>query len=278
MDSKLRNSFLFNLAIIILLCAGLYFVFFASLGLLTHHASEVKVPNVLGKKIQLAQSSLEGQGFEVDVDSSYDPEKKPFVVLSQMPDINSIVKQGRTIFLTINKAEAPLTPLPKLVDLSYRSAVLILKSSRLVLGDTIHRPDFAKNTVLDVMYNGRPIKTGDMLPQGSKINLVIGEGFGNVEINVPDVIGMNADEGIAILNGNGLTVTTIWDGFVDDSASAIIYSETPSPYNELDAPNRIREGDVIDIRIKQNPTPEELEDNRKPGSSVNSNTPIPQEY
>jgi hypothetical protein len=44
--------------------------------------------------------------------------------------------------------------------------------------------------------------------------------------------------------------------------------QTPSPFNELDAPNRIKEGDVIDIRIKQYPAEGELERNRRPGSEV----------
>lgn len=273
MDRNTRKSFLFNLLIVVLLCGGLYFVFFASLGLLTRHGSESKVPKVTGKNLKQAYESLERMGFEVEVDSSYDPEQKPFTVLAQMPDANAVVKKGRTIFLTVNKAQPPLTPMPKLTDLSYRSAVLILSSSKLSLGDTIHRPDYAKGTVLEMLFRGRPIKPGEMVPQGSKVDLVIGEGFGNLETNVPDVIGMNVDEGIAILSGNGLTVTTIWDGQIDDSGHAIIYMQTPSPYNELDVPNRIKEGDVIDIRIKQNPTNEELEYNRRPASAVNSNDP-----
>lgn len=272
MNQRLKNSFLFNLLIVLLLCWGFYFLFFSSLSWLTRHNSEVKTPAVTGKKLAEAKTLLEGMGFEVDVDSSYDPKKKPFTVLAQMPDAHATVKEGRTIFLTVNKTQPPLTPMPKLTDLSYRSAVLILGSSRLVLGDTIHKPDFAKGTVLDMLFLGRPINAGDMVPQGSKIDLVIGEGFGNVEANVPDVIGMSPDEGMAILSANGLIVTTIWDGFVDDSASAVIYRQTPSPYNELDMPNRIREGDVVDIRIKQNPTYEELEYNRRPVSSVNNDT------
>jgi hypothetical protein len=69
---------------------------------------------------------------------------------------------------------------------------------------------------------------------------------------------------MAIINGNGLTPTAIWDGVIEDSASAIIYIQTPSPYNELDAPNRIKEGDIVDLRIKQSPSNEELEGNRRP--------------
>ena len=141
------------------------------------------------------------------------------------------------------------------------------------MGDTIHKPDFAKGAVLEQRYKGKPITAGDMIPQGSRIDLVVGDGLNNVEMDVPDVIGSTADEGITILNGAGLSPIIIWDGIITDSSSAFIYKETPAPYNELEVPNRIKEGDVIDIRIKQNPTNQELEDNRKPANAVNNEVP-----
>ncbi|RYD87484.1 MAG: hypothetical protein EOP50_20690 [Sphingobacteriales bacterium] len=158
--------------------------------------------------------------------------------------------------------------MPKLTDLSYRSAIRILESSRLVLGDTIHKPDYAKGAVLEQLYKGRAVRAGDMVPQGSIIDLVIGDGFGSVEMDVPDVIGRTAEEGISYLSGSGLVPTVIWDGPIADSASAIIYMQTPSPFNELEVPNRIKEGDVIDVRIKQYASPEELEGNRRPSNAV----------
>lgn len=270
MTEMLKRSFLLHFAIVTLLCAGLYFIFFSSLGVLTHHGEELKIPNVTGKSLKAAYEVLEGYGFEVEVDSSYDPVAKPYSVLAQVPAVNSIVKRGRTVFLTVNKATPPMTAMPKLLDLSYRSAVMIIKSSRLVLGDTVHKPDYAKGAVLDQLYKGQHINPGDMLPQGSTISLVIGEGFGNVEMDVPDVIGMSAAQGMDMLSANGLTPIPIYDADVTDSASAIIYMQAPSPYNELNTPNRIMQGDVIDIHIKQNPTEEELEGNRRPGTPVNS--------
>lgn len=273
MNDKLRNSLLFNIIVVLLVCTGLYMVFFGSLGILTKHSSQATVPSTISKNVKTAKVQLEHMGFDVEVDSSYDPQQRPFVVLAQVPDPGSVVKKGRTIFLTVNKAEPPLTPMPKLTDLSYRSATLILKSAKLVLGDTIHKPDYAKGAVLDQLFKGQSIKAGDMVPQGSRIDLVIGDGFGNVEMNVPDVIGLTAEEGLSLLYGNGLTPTIIWDDPIDDSATAIIYRQTPAPYNELDVPNRIKEGDVIDIRIKQQASNEELENNRKPSSGVNTGDP-----
>lgn len=255
---------------VILLFAAFYVLFFASLRFLTRHGSEVTVPNVIGRDVKMATNQLEKLNFEVDIDSAYDPTLRPYVVLSQMPDTNSVVKKGRTIFLTINKAQAPLTPMPNLLNLSYRSAEMILKSNKLVLGDTSFRPDIAKGAILEQLYLGVAIRPGQMLPQGSRIDLVIGDGLGNTEFNVPDVTGMGYDEAIATLSGNGLNYSTIWEGTITDSATAIIYDQSPRAVNELSAPNRIKEGDIIDIRIKQNPVPEEFGGNKTPETPVNN--------
>lgn len=223
-----------------------------------------------------AISQLEKMGFEVEVDSTYDPTVKAFTVMNQSPVENSIVKEGRTIFITVNKTMPPLAPMPKLQDLSYRSAMMVLKSSRFVLGDTIQKPDYANGAVLDQLYNGRHVNPGEMIPQGSRIDLVVGIGFGESEISVPDVIGMPVEEGLAMLSGNGLTPIVVYDGVITDSATAIIYNQNPAPYNELNSQNKIKVGDVIDVRVMQNPTTEEMENNRKPSQTVidepNANT------
>lgn len=268
MNSKLKNSFIFNLFLVFVMCIVLYMMFFSSLSFLTSHNDQSIVPDVMNKPVKLAVEKLEKLGYDVEIDSTYDPNQKPLLVLGMMPEIGASVKRGRTIFLTVNKSEPPLTPMPKLTDLSFRSAIRILESARLVIGDTIHKPDFAKGAVLEQMFRGKVVRPGDMVPQGSRIDLVIGDGFGSVEMDVPEVIGLSAEEGISILSASGLVPTIIWDGAITDSASAIIYKQTPTPYNELEVPNRIKEGDVLDIRIKQNPSAEELERNRIPETGV----------
>ncbi|OSZ78585.1 hypothetical protein CAP35_10140 [Chitinophagaceae bacterium IBVUCB1] len=265
-----RRSFRFNLLIVLLLCALLYIIFFVSLGLITRHGAEAKVPQVIDRDVRMAVGQLESLGFEVDIDSAYDPNKKAYIVLAQMPEVSSIVKTGRTIFITVNKAQPPLTPMPNLQNLSFRSAEMILKSNNLILGDTTYRPDIANGAILEQLYKGQQIRPGTMLPQGSRIDLIIGDGLGNTQFNVPDVIGLTYNEAVSMLSGNGLTITALWEGDITDSANAVIFSQMPSSQNELGAPNRIRQGDIVDIRIKQNPTPEELERNKKPQGDVNT--------
>lgn len=263
-----RRSFRFNLLVVFLLCTLLYILFFASLSFITRHGAEAKVPMVTNRDVRMAVAELERLGFEVDVDSAYDPAHKAYTVLSQIPEVNSVVKTGRTIFITVNKAEPPLTPMPNLQSLSFRSAEMILKSNNLILGDTTYRPDIANGAILEQLYKGQPIRPGTMLPQGSRIDLVIGDGLSTVQMNVPDVVGLTYNEASAMLSGSGLTITTLWEGEITDSANAVIYSQIPAALNELGAPNRIKQGDLVDIRIKQNPTPDELEHNKAPQSGV----------
>lgn len=263
-----KRSFRFNLLVVFLLCALLYILFFASLSFITRHGAEAKVPQVTNRDVRMAVAQLERLGFEVDVDSAYDPAHKAYTVLSQIPEVNSVVKTGRTIFITVNKSEPPLTPMPNLQSLSFRSAEMILKSNNLILGDTTYRPDIAKGAILEQLYKGQAIRPGTMLPQGSRIDLVIGDGLSSVQMNVPDVVGLTYNEASAMLSGSGLTITALWDGEITDSANAVIFSQTPSALNELGAPNRIKQGDLVDIRIKQNPTPDELERNKTPQSGV----------
>ena len=272
MDIKqqFRKSFIFNLAVIILLVSVLYILFFVSLSWATRHGNEVKLPNVVGRDVKIATTILENMDFEVYYDSAYDPKQKSLIVLAQMPELNAVVKKGRTILLTINKKEAPLTSMPNLLNLSFRSAEMILRSNKLKLGDTSYRPDIAKGAILEQYYRGQHIRPGEMIPQGSTISLVIGDGLGNTEFDIPDVIGMAYNEAIAVLNANGLNYTAIWEGEFTDSASAVVYVQYPKPVNDAMVHSRIKEGDIVDIRLKQNPTAEDFESNNTADEDVNN--------
>lgn len=256
MSKPFQKTFLGSLVIIGVICAVLYFIFFASLGYITGHGEEVKVPVLEGKSVAEAVGILEKAGFDYEVDSSYIPQRTALAVLSQMPDGGSTVKAGRTIFIIVNKLNPPTTLMPNLVNMSFRSAEMLLASNKLIMGDTIFRPDIARGAVLEQLLNGKAIPPGTVIPQGSRISLVIGDGLGNKEINVPDLSGLSYPEALAILSGSNLNFTAVFDGAISDTTTAVIYEQLPAAFNEYSEPNRIKEGDNIDIRIKQNPDEE----------------------
>jgi len=251
MSKPFQKTFIGNLAIIAAICAVLYWAFFASLGFITGHGKEVTVPVLTGKGVKESIAILEQQGFDVDVDSSYVPEQKALVVLSQQPAGGTTVKKGRTVFIIVNKLTPPQTPMPNLVNMSFRSAEMLLANSRLLLGDTLFKPDIAQGAVLNQMLNGKDIAPGTMIPQGSKITLVIGDGLGNKVINVPDLSGLSYPEALAILSGSNLNYTVVFDGTISDTTTAVVYLQQPAAFNEYNEPNKISEGDNVDIRIKQ---------------------------
>lgn len=252
MSRPFRKTFLANLLIIVGICMVLYWLFFASLGWITGHGKELKVPDLKGKSLTEAIKTLEDAGFEIDIDSTYIPDQKPLAILDQQPEAGMTVKTGRTIFLTVNRQIPPGTPMPNLVNMSYRSAEMLLKSNKLLLGDTTLRPDMAQGAVLAQLYNGKEIAPGQVIPQGSKIDLVIGDGLGNKQINVPDLTGMTYPEAIAVLSGSNLQYTASFEGAITDTTTAVIYLQQPEAINEMNETNKILEGDNVDIHIKQN--------------------------
>lgn len=258
MNSKLRRSFLFNLGIVVLLCLLLYISFFATLNYVTRHGQEIKIPDVRGKDLNTATSLLKSMNFEIYVDSTYEPDLKPLSVLKQVPDTGSVVKQGRTVFLTVNMINPPHIPMPPLVNLSFRSALMLLHNNKLRLGDTTFKPDIAAGAVLDMLLDGKSVKAGDIITQGSKIGLVIGDGLGNNTFNIPSVTGLSVDEAITILaqyNLQDILVPAYEDTKIDDTAEATVVDQFPAPVSPTGAPNTIKAGDVVDLKIEMNPDP-----------------------
>lgn len=247
-----------------LVVAGLLFVFFNSLNWLTNHGKETTVPKLLGKKMKDAVKILEKQGFKIQIDSTFISYKDPMEVLIQEPEAGSTVKVGRTIFITVNRKTPPSIDMPNLVGLSFRNAMLVMQSYRLVMGDTLYRPDVAAGSILEQLYNGKPILAGAKLPYGSTISLVVGEGLYG-EVDVPNLIGVTWREAKMIIDTLQLTANIVWEGTIDDTATAVIYMQQPEALNELDFTNKLPKGDMLDLRIMQSPSQSLLEKNQ-PGS------------
>lgn len=252
MKNKLSKRFLLHLGIVLGLCLLLYGSFFATLHWFTRHGEESTVPGVSGKSMAAAADQLQRLGFDVLIDSTYEPEFTPLSVLKQIPDSGSVVKPGRTVFLTVNMVMPPRTPMPNVVGLSYRSAEMLLKNNKLRVGDTSYQPDIAAGAILEQRYKGKSVKTGEMIQQGSRIDLIIGNGLGNNEFDVPDVTGISVEEALITLNQYNLQ--PIYhpkneSTAIEDTMAAKIVDQSPRAMNG-DKLNRIKMGDVIELFIE----------------------------
>ncbi len=245
------NTFWGRILLIITLCVAIYWIFFASLSWITGHGKELTVPDLMGKTLEESLLILDKEGFEVVVDSTYEPDQKPLLVLDQQPVPGFKVKPGRSIFVVVNKI-APLTaPMPNLINLSLRSAELVLKSSKLLLGDTVIRPNSAKGAVLEQLYNGQKILTGTMIAQGSKIDLVIGGGLTDARVNIPDVTNISYEMAMSILSASNLNVEALYEGEINDTNKAYVIKQLPEAFDADQEHNTAAQGETIRLTIKQ---------------------------
>ena len=138
--------------------------------------------------------------------------------------------------------------MPKLEGQSFRAAEISLKQYGLKLGDTLYRPDFAKNSVLEQQYNGARIATNTKIPMGSRITLVLGSGLGQDEFAVPDLVGLSYAEAKVLLQSLGLNPgVAVLDNDVRDTLNSYIYRQDPQRFNIDRQVNRIRQGQSVDV-------------------------------
>ncbi len=256
----LKRSFFLNLIVIAALFAAILFAFFTSLKAITKHGQDAIVPSVTGKNLKQVSTQLEG--FELEVDSIYLPYKDPLEIIYQEPAAGNRVKKGRTLFITVNKITPPSIVMPDLVNMSFRNAVLTLKSFRLEMGDTIFKPDIAAGAVLQVLQKGLNVRAGQNVAIGSRIDLVVGAGLSDSTMMVPNLIGTSYAFTKSTLDGLGVLYNIVWEGSINDSNAAIIYKQFPEAKNELDFDNVITPGDMVDLYIMQKPSAELLRMNQ----------------
>lgn len=251
-DFITKKSLGINILAGIALSVILFGVFLFSLGWLTDHGKAATVPSLTGKSLEEVKRILDSADFEWEIqDSIYVDAIPPMQVVKQFPDADEVVKANRTVFLIIRSVEPPLVEMPNLIGYSFRNAEVVLRTMDLKVGDTLFRPDFARNAVLEQRLNGQLISPGTKIKKGSLITLVLGDGIGDQPIPVPMLVGLNYETAKALLDSAGIALGAIvLDPTVQDTLSAWIYRQSPTPLDEDSQPFLIRPGQLIDIWLQ----------------------------
>ena len=250
-NTLMRKPLWVHLLAGLLVAVLLFLGWLASLNWFTDHGRSAVVPNLAGMKYEDAKSILEKGGFTVEVqDSIYTDTIPPLHVLRQSPESDEIVKSGRLIYLTLSRVVPPEVEMPSLQGQSFRNAEMILRSLDLRVGDTIYRADFARNSVLDQLYRGVPIRPGTKVRKGSLISLILGNGVGDLDMSVPDLIGMRFSEAKVVLERMGLGVGVLaTEPNFTDTLNGFIQRQVPMPVQGDSIVNRIRTWQLVDLWI-----------------------------
>lgn len=165
---------LFNLiAAIIASVVALWLLGVVFLGIWTNHGDTVIVPQVKGLQVDIAKNALQNGGFEVVLDSLYDSNSRPGMVVDQSPRENSKVKEGRTIYLRYICYNPKKIQIPQYQGLSERSVAATLAA----LGIRTITPKYITGNpdeVLGIRYNGLLLHPGDEVPVGASLIIEVG--------------------------------------------------------------------------------------------------------
>ncbi len=203
------------------------FFFYIFLPSTTNHGESITVPNLEGMPLSELDKFVVDRDLRFEVsDSSYSAEYPPYTVLHQFPKADSKVKANRKIFISLNSKNPPTTQMPNLVDKTIQNAGLILKSYELQRGRITTKPDAFRN-VLEQNFNEEPIEEGALIAKGSKIDLVIGDGHGITQFEMPSLLGMPPEEAEIIIKGNSLNVGIVFNQGEDTPANFVVIQQSP---------------------------------------------------
>lgn len=214
----------------------------------THHGQALSVPDFRGLSLTEASQMADDKNLRLQViDSVFTQGQPGGTVVSQVPSVNSKVKQNRIIFITINAINPEKMEVPNVVGVSIRQAEATIVSRGFKLGITQYIPDPAVNYVLRQLYRGREINPGTKIIKGSKIDLVVGMGLSSDNIPVPNLVGLSLDNARetlsqSILNFGGI----IYDNSVEtveDTTNAVIWMQKP----DASSGNRINLGGSVSV-------------------------------
>ncbi|MBX9188815.1 PASTA domain-containing protein [Bacteroides sp. K03] len=174
---KTNKYFWLNLIAMMAVVILLLFGVLKWLDVYTRHGEAVVVPDVKGMTVGEAEMLFRNHGLVCVVsDSSYVKNKPAGSILELNPSAGQKVKEGRTVYLTINTLDVPLRLVPDVAD---NSSVRQAQAKILAAGFKLSESELIsgeKDWVYGVKYKGRQLNMGDKVPVGAILTLLVGDG------------------------------------------------------------------------------------------------------
>lgn len=169
-----------NLVIMVALAAVAVIVLSMWLDSYTRHDQKIHVPDLQGVLSTEAVDYLENAGLKALVIDSVYVDARPGAVIEQLPAAGLPVKQGRTIYLTINAYGVRMVKMQNVLSGGSRQALSTLRSLGFVVDSVRQVASENDDEVLSVTMRGEEVEPGREYPLGS--HLVVHVGCRNLEI------------------------------------------------------------------------------------------------
>ncbi|MDJ0645669.1 MAG: PASTA domain-containing protein [Flavobacteriaceae bacterium] len=172
------KQFLRTIIIMVLSLVIAVFLLTKFLSYRTNHDQKIAVPDLAKLSLDEAHQKLKDADLKfIVIDSaSFNPDFPPKSVIEQNPEAGDFVKEGRKIYLTLNASNYRKVAIPDLIGKTKRQVVTHLTSIGFRIGSSTYVPDIGRDVVRKLKFNGKDLKSGDLIAKNSKIDLVLGDG------------------------------------------------------------------------------------------------------
>jgi beta-lactam-binding protein with PASTA domain len=183
---KFASGFLWgNILAMVLVIVALAFGVKYGLDAYTHHGEYIEVPKIEGVVYERARALMEERGLNLMVtDSGYNKRLPAHCILVQNPGPGMKVKEGHTIYVTVNSPSSPSFAIPDVIDnSSFREAEAKLTA----IGFKLQPPqqvEGEKDWVYGILCRGRRVSTGERISIDSPLTLLIGNGHYGADVDI----------------------------------------------------------------------------------------------
>jgi len=248
----LNKSFLTHVAIAIIVVLLGIWILLKFIDGYTHNGQTITVPSLSGLTPSEIEEVLQDKNLRFEIiDSVYVEKSEKGVVLDQFPAADDLVKENRTIYVTVSKIIPPKIAIPDVVDMSQRLAVAKLESYGLKVGRLDYTPSECLNCVVKLSMRGKEVHPNDLVDKGSTIHLTLGSGTSNEKVLVPYLVNLSKQEAQVKLQSSFLNMgAEIYEDCKTsaDSLSAKVYKQSQT------ANSTINMGNSIDIWLTCDPS------------------------
>ena len=202
----------------------------------------VKMPDVKGINVEDARNALINLGIRPEVQYEESDTIDTGVVISANVGTGEDVAIGSTVVLTASAGPAGVE-VPDVVNSAFEEG----ESSLTSLGFAVTKMDAYSDTIEEGVIVSQSPVAGTKAPQGSNITVTVSLGKEEVKLYVPNLIGMQEQDG---------TVTAVEAGLEIGSVSYVFSSEYPEGqicYQSFSHGSYVDPGTTLDIRVSKGP-------------------------
>jgi beta-lactam-binding protein with PASTA domain len=177
------KAFIRQLILAIVFLIILVFIVLWWLRISTNHDQRIEVPDLSTMTLDIVEDTLDDLDlrFEIIDSANYNPDFPKYSVIEQIPRAGKFVKENRKIYLTLNRSSYPQLVIPEVVGRTRRQAEPTLIAMGFKIGKISYRPYIAIDEVLELRHDGKKIDPGMRLQKTSVIDLVLGDGEGELK-------------------------------------------------------------------------------------------------